>query len=230
MMIKKDILRYSFMLATLMSTNLHAANASGMRDGRYCEIIVGESLTQYAVYNTWGLNQCPEALWKQISVKSVQKEINASRIHLNGPRYWVIDGFEQTSLQNPKVTVIGGIAMREAGILHLSIWSLFKENFYTPREVHRKTTWIYNANKPVFELVDPNGQVYVMQSYSVALHAQTIKSLKDLGQNLHLPKGWQFKTGVIKKSEALIADHQKATVIQDNFLNTYQLATHDFLP
>lgn len=228
-MINKKIQICTLILAALTCTKINAVDASGIRDGRYCEIIIGKSLTTYAVYNTWGLNHCPEDKWGKITVKSVQNEMNASRVHLNGPRYWVIDGFEKTNLQNPKVNTIGGIAMREAGILHLNLSSLLKNKFYTPREVDRQTTWIYDANKRVYELIDPTGQVYVMQSYSTNLHPQTLSSLKNLKTSLHLPAGWQFKTGILTKTEKLVAINKKATVIQDDFLNTYQLATHDYL-
>ncbi|RUR09807.1 hypothetical protein ELY15_08825 [Legionella sp. km772] len=202
-----------------------------MRGGRYCEVIIGTSLTKYAVYNTWGLNNCPEDKWSHLTSAEVKKETQASRIHLNGPRYWIIDGFKNTSLINPSTRMIGGIAMREAGIIHLDLMTLLgAKKYYQTHEVDRKTTWIYQANKPVYELIDPKGRVYVMQSYSIELKPQTMQSLKNLGDKLQLPQGWKFKTGTLKKTQTLIAADAKAIVIQDDYLNTYQQATHDFLP
>lgn len=119
--------------------------------------------------------------------------------------------------------------MREAGILHLSLMDLFKNKPYQSHVVHRKTTWVYQADKPVFELIDPNGQVFVMQSYSVQKYPQTMNTLTQLGAKLQLPKGWKFKTGVLNKPETIEAVNNKAVVVQDNFLNTYQKASHDFL-
>ncbi len=221
-----------FLLLSVFSVSLSsAADTKGMRGGRYCEVILGESLTKYDVYNTWGLNQCPEDKWRELTISNVEKETKASRVHLNGPRYWVIDGFKNTTLINPTIKVIGGIPMREAGILHLGIMTLLKPiKSYNTHQVDRQTTWIYQENKPVYELIDPKGTVYVMQSYSIELHPQTMESLSQLGNSLHLPKGWHFKTGTLKKTENLIAPEAKAIVVQDNFLNTYQRASHDFLP
>ncbi|HHT9950799.1 TPA: hypothetical protein ACT9K3_000622 [Legionella pneumophila] len=207
----------------------YGAETSNMRGKRYCEIILTKTISSYAVYNTWGLNDCPEQLWSKVSVSTVKKETGSSFVHLNGPRYWVIDGFKNTSLINPAIKTISGIPMREAGILHLSLMDLFKNKPYQSHVVDRKTTWVYQADKPVFELIDPNGQVFVMQSYSVQKYPQTMNTLTQLGAKLQLPKGWKFKTGVLNKPETIQAVNNKAVVVQDNFLNTYQKASHDFL-
>lgn len=208
----------------------YSAQNLNMRNKRYCEIILSKSLDTYAVYNTWGLNDCPEASWQKVTVDSVKKETNAERVHLNGPRYWVIDGFSQTALVNPTIKTISGIQMREAGVLKLSLLDLIKNKPYSPHQVDRKTTWIYQAGKPVYELIDPDGKTYVMQSYSEQKQAQTIEDLEQLATKLNLPADWKFKTGLLAKEETLVAVDEKAIVIQDNFLNTYQLAEHDFLP
>lgn len=221
----------SFIILSLIAPlSIHAGQKSHLRGQRYCEIIIPKSFRDYAVYNTIGLNDCPEKLWSHITVKRVKEETKAPHVHLNGPRYWVIDGMTNSNLVNPTIKTFGGIKMREAGVLHISLFTLLKSNtFYKPHTIARHTTWVYNAKKPVYELIDPTGKVYVMQSYSEQIHPQTTSSLVKLGKNLQLPKGWQFKTGILKKTEMLKAINNEATVIQDNFLNTYQLATHDFL-
>lgn len=221
---------FSFLFVLFFVAQLtHGAETSNMRGKRYCEIILSKTISSYAVYNTWGLNDCPEQLWNKVSIPAVKKETDSSFVHLNGPRYWVIDGFKNTSLVNPTIKTINGIPMREAGILHLSLMDLFKNKPYQLHEVDRKTTWIYQAGKPVFELINPSGQVFVMQSFSIQKYPQSLTSLAQLGDKLKLPKGWQFKSGVLNKSETIQATNNKAVVVQDNFLNTYQKANHDFL-
>lgn len=209
---------------------LQAAEKSHLRGGRYCEILLAKSLTTFAVYNTWGLNDCPESLWRKETVALVKKETNATAAHLNGPRYWVIDGFTRSNLVNPTVKSIGGIPMREAGVLHLSVFDLLKaKSFYQEHKVARQTTWIYQAGKPVYELIDPKGNVFVMQSYSTEFAKQTQATLSDLASKLTLPSGWRFKTGTLQQTQRLQAIHNIAIVVQDNLSNTYQMATHDFL-
>lgn len=207
-----------------------AGQLNGLRDSRYCEIIVGESKFRLAVYNTIGLNNCPENVWDKITTKAVKNETKASFVRLNGPRFWVLDGMTNTTLVNPDKKVICGLPLRKAGVLDLTISDIFAGSKpYNQHEVARHTTWVYKAGKPVFELIDPKGKVYVMQSYSIENKPQTIATLSKLGSELKLPQGWQFRSGILKADTELKAINDKAIVIQDNFLNTYELATHDFL-
>lgn len=209
-----------------------AAEKMNIRGSRYCEIIFTESLTTYEVYNTFGLNDCPQAVWDKVNLDQVKKEAGSTFVHLNGPRYWVIDGIKNASLMNSIPKVLGGLAMREAGVLHLSVYDLIRAKSgsqYQQWKVERQTTWIYEPGKPIYELIDPEGHVFVMQSYSTQKYPQSQASLASLASKLSLPTGWQFKTGDIQKRETLSTTNHLAIVVQDNFLNTYQLAAHDFL-
>ena len=219
-------------LLSITSFSSHAAEKMTIRGDRYCEIVFTESITTYKVYNTFGLNDCPAAIWNNINVNQVKKDAGSSFVHLNGPRYWVIDGYKHSSLINATPKTLGGLAMRETGILHLSAYDLLRAksgSHYQQWKVERHSTWIYEAGKPIYELIDPEGNVYVMQSYSTQKYPQTKESLTSLVSRLTLPTGWQFKTGDIKNREALHTIDNVAIVVQDDYLNTYQKATHDFL-
>lgn len=214
----------------VITLGAQAADKMGIRGNRYCEVIVSKALTQFSVYNTFGLNDCPPKQWERVTEACVKQETGKSLVHLNGPRYWVIDGFQHSHLVNATPKKICGLEMREAGVLKLGLIDLLKaKQPYREKQVSRHTTWVYEAGKPVYELIDPKGRVFVMQSYSVQKHAQTQKSLSKLRDDLILPRGWTFKTGLLKKRSLLPAIRDLATVVQDDFANTYQLATHDFL-
>ncbi|MDA9272250.1 hypothetical protein N9Q05_02595 [bacterium] len=209
----------------------YAIDLDNMRGHRYCEIILSKQKLTFAVYNTLRLNDCPEALWNKITVAQIKQKTGSYFVHLNGPRYTLMDQIKNAALINPEQRVFGGIAMREAGILHLGIMDLLRApKPYREHVVDRQTTWVYQAGRPVYELIDPKGQVFVMQSYSVQLTPQTVDSLSTLGKRLTLPNGWRFRTGVLTNDEAVVAIHNKAVVVQDELMNTYQLATHDLLP
>lgn len=208
----------------------YANQMQHLRNQRYCEIIIPQARMNFAVYNTIGLNDCPADIWNKITVDSVKKETKRYWVFLNGPRYWVIDGMKNSTLLNPKPQIINGLAFREAGILHLKLRTLiFGSKPYRAHIVKRKTIWIYSAHRPVYELLSPQGEVYVMQSYSTEKIPQTESDLAQLGSKLKLPKGWRFKTGILSQDKNLKAIDNEAIVVQDEFLNTYQLATHDFL-
>lgn len=224
-----------FTLFTLLSTYYisnvcYAAEMDNLRGARYCEVIIAENRWTLFVYNSIGLNDCPEQSWKQINTDSIRKETASSWVHLNGPRYWVIDSMKKTTLIDHKQRSFGKIAMRKAGTLYLSLGEILRGSQpYLTHTVHRKTIWLFKADKPVYEIIDNKGRVFVMQSYSVQHIAQTEASLANLGKKLSLPSGWRFRTGTLKQDQELPAVDNKAVVIQDNFSNTYQLATHDFL-
>lgn len=213
--------------------NCCAAGMKGLRGQRYCEILLGPTRgipKTLRVYNTIGLSDCPQDVWKKITKETIKKEENVNYVRLNGPRYWVIDGFQNTTLINPAVRVLGGLKMREAGVLRLSVIDIIRgENPLAPHLVDRNTTWIYQAGKPIYELIDPKGQTFVMQSYSSQKVEQSEQSLIHLGEKLKLPKGWHFQTRVLKENAYLTPIDQKAVVIQDEFLNTYQQETPDFV-
>lgn len=67
-----------------------------------------------------------------------------------------------------------------------------------------------------------------MQSYSIQKQAQSLESLKNLGSQLHLPSGCRFHTKTLPHAAYLTPDRENAVVIQDDFLNTYQLETKIF--
>ncbi len=209
-----------------------ADDLKGLRGQRYCEIFLGTKKlvrTALAVYNTIGLNDCPVDRWNKMTVNELKRETSSTLVHLNGLRYWVIDGIRNSRFANPTPRTLGGIPMREAGVLEVpSILLKGLQAPYRAHDVKRQTTWVYGAGKPVFELIDDKGRVFIMQSYSTQRVQQTLSGLADLGMRLKLPQGWTFRTRVLAKQATLTPINQKAVVIQDDLLNTYQLETPGF--
>ena len=213
-----------------LSTMAHAAQEHALRDSRYCEIILSKTKMDLSIYSTIGLNACPENTWRNIITASVRRETGAFFAYLNGPRYWVIDGFETSALVNSEPRLFGDIAMRESGVLHLTLMDIIKgAAAYREHSVERKITWVYKAGRPIYELVNPEGQVYVMHSYSTQKSPLTEASLAKLADKLSLAKGWYFRTIILAKDAHLKASNNTALVIRDNLLNLYQRAESDFI-
>ncbi len=208
----------------------HSIDKNNLRGLRYCEIILAKMRLTFSVYSTIGLNDCPDMAWGKITPSSIKQETGSYFVHLNGPRFMLMNGVRNTYFVANQVVNLGGLEMREAGVLHLSILDLVKGAVpYREHAVDRQTTWVYKAGYPVYELLGPAGQVFVMQSYSIEKSPLTEEQLAGLGRVLTLPDGWHFRTGILKKNHDLIAINNRAVVMQDEFLNTYQLATNDFL-
>lgn len=208
----------------------HAAHQEERRGLRYCEIILAKTRLNFTVFSTMSLNDCPEEAWNKLTVKSIKQKTGSFFVYLNGPRYWAIDGHENTSLLNKKQYSLDGINMLEVGSVHLKFSDIISGSSpYHEHQVNGPLTLIYKAEQPVYELINPKGNVFVMESYHIEKNALTLKRLSQLGTELKLPKGWRFRTGQLKTQMALKTHDNKTIVIQDNLLNTYQLATHDFL-
>lgn len=200
------------------------------RGARYCEILLGTAdlaagTVAIDVYNTFGLNDCPQEAWAAVDVAAVQAETGATAVILNGPRYWVLDRIDRGSLLDPEVRALDGLEMRKTGALTLSLAEATGSAApYTARQVARDTIWAYEAGKQVYELVDADGAVHVMQSYSTQHIAQDEGSLATLGEALALPAGWSFRARVLAEELLVVAEDGVAVVVQDERGNTYQRA------
>lgn len=229
--IKGDLLKKGFFCVTLFCSSYVFANQDvNSRNARYCEVIVGKGL-QASVYTTFKLNNCPQNLWNQLDTKLIKKQNHASFVYLNGPRHFMFDKYIYHKLTNTiDEKSFCGLKMRKAATVRVRFTDIIKGfRPYIEHEIHRHTVWIYEAGKPVYELISPNNKVYVMQSYSDEKVDQNEKTLAKLGSILHLPKGWKFKTGILKKNQSIVTQDNIAIVTQDELKNTYQLTTQDLL-
>jgi len=220
------VIRLFLIISCVMTQHALAGHMENLRNQRYCEIIVQNGPLSLAVYNTIGLNACPQNVWQKLTAEAIKKQKDVRFVYLNGPRRWVVDGVKNAHVVDAKIENFQGLSLREAGIVKLSIWDVFTHNrrFYTRRTVERSNTWVYEAHQPVYVLIDPDARVYVMQSFSLEKRPQTLASLSQLAMQLkNLPAGWHFCTGVLPKTGYLPVVDNKAEVVQDEFLNTYQL-------
>lgn len=202
-------------------------SVSNLRDQRYCEILYGKRdwlKLEVKVFNTQGLNLCPEDQWAKISKESITKQYNASFVFLNGPRYWTMDEIQATgSTVNNVKESFGGIEMNLRATLDLTFMQqLLGGKHYSPNKVNRTTNFIYKAGNTIYELTSPAGEVYVMQSYSQIVNPKlSMKDLPNLGQQLKLPAGWTYKSRLLDQDLSLLANGI-AYVLQDNLANSYQ--------
>lgn len=211
-------------------TNHDAAETAGasLYAARYCEVLLGfvtGSDVRIDVYNTIGLNDCPLDKWAALDPAKIKADMKSDVVNLNGPRHWTIDAFEGSSLLDPTEVSFGGIAMRKAGQIDLPITEAMAGNKpYITRTIQRKTTMVYRSGRLVYELVDPMGRVFVMQSWSDQKEVQTEASLKDLAGKLTPPAGWSFRVRALDAELRLTAPGGSATVVQDDLTNTYFLS------
>ncbi len=203
-------------------------SAAGKRNSRYCEILfgnIGPDAVHVDVYSTEGLNSCPEAAWQALDTTALKAAAGVTFVMLNGPRYWMLDSLAGSTLQDTTVKAFGGIDMRIAGqiVVPLSgVATLSKP--YQLHTIHRQSAFHWLAGQSAYELHDPSGHAYVMQSYSAQKTALTIKDLDGLATKLAgLPTGWSYAPRTLANDLNLLAIAGDATVVQDELGNTYSL-------
>jgi len=221
----RSLLLLSLCAATALQAAPQFRERTHMRDARYGEILVVKgglfSLTA-DVYNTIGLNDCPEAQWKALDPAVIKKMFSARAVILNGPRHFLMDS---NAIQNPgPVASFGPLQARLLATLPLSLPMLLrgKSKPYTDNKISRTTRYVFKGGRPVYELVSPKGVVYVMQSYALIVDPHlTMAQLPTLGSRLKLPKGWQYRVRV-PAEDLVLAVNGTAYVLQDELENSYQ--------
>ncbi len=198
----------------------------GIRDVRYCEVVLlkADSDGLYAeVWNTMGLSECPQDQWEALDTAAIAAEYGAATALANGPRYWTLDRIDATVRLTAPVTTFGSIEMFLGATVDLGA-GLPSTAPYTQRPVARDTVFYFDAGTEVYELTDPDGVVYVMQSYSQKFDPTlSADQLAGLGSRLKLPVGWTFSSRVLDAELAVRDVDGVAVVVQDDLENSYQL-------
>lgn len=197
----------------------------GLYNSRYCEIFGvnapdTEGIYELEVFNTVGINLCPDDEWQAINLTTVASENGWAVAARNGPRFWVMDQIR--GAKPPAPVSFGEVPMRKVATLRLP--ELAQSDFQ-PFVIERRTQWVYNKGRYVRELVSPNGRRYVMQAYTQNVDPTlTEAGLNEIGANplTAMPEGWTFRYRKLKRQLILTANG-KATILRDGLRSVYQL-------
>ena len=195
----------------------------GVRYGEVLAMFLRDTGLEAEVYGTQMLNDCPQELWETLNADEIAKDMGAVFVKLNGPRYWLLDGLgSKVAVVDPVFKDFNGIQMRR--IATIPIGADFAAGPYTIRNVNRGAVFFFDAGKTVYELIDPDGRALVMQARCIGIDPNmTEESLANLGERLALPEGWSYRTRVLETELVVDTSATLATVVQDEFENTYTL-------
>ena len=198
-------------------------NMRGVRYGEVLAMFLRDTGLEAEVYGTQMLNDCPQELWETLDADAITKDMGAVFVKLNGPRYWLLDGLgSKVAVVDPVFKDFNGIQMRR--IATIPIGADFAAGPYTVRNVNRGAVFFFDAGKTVYELVDPEGRAFILQARCVGVDpGMTEESLATLGERLALPEGWSYRTRVLDAELVVDTSATLATVVQDEFENTYTL-------
>lgn len=206
------------------STSRHAAgDLSGKRYGEVLLVTPGEAGPQATVYNSFPLNDCPAELWSALDAHAIATENGAATALLNGPRYWLMNSIEKPSAGMQIIKTFGGIDMLLQATVLLSSMN---PSPYTVNQVSRNTVFVFDAGQEIYELQDPHGRQWVMQTWSQVADPNLSRAdLPKLGERLNLPTGWAYHSRVLSDELRVDTTTQAAQVLQDDLTNSYSLVT-----
>jgi hypothetical protein len=207
------------------TTAVNRQERTDLRGARYCEMMLvskGSEGFEGVVYTTQGLNECPQEQWEALNFADIAKETGALFAVPNGPRHLTLDSVSIVLADDPARMTFGEIEMTEVALVkigdELTTWPTYAE-----RSVARDTVFSFNRGSEVYELVNPDGTRYVMQSRSLIVDPTLNEaSLAGLGGRLMLPDGWTFEVRTLEEDLDVLDTDGIATVVQDELLNTYQ--------
>lgn len=192
----------------------------GKRYGEVLLISAGEKGPSATVYNSYPLNDCPADLWNQLNGGDIAKEHGVVAAMLNGPRYWLMSSIDKVAGEQI-IETFGGIDMIRQATVELSSMSPAP---YTTNVVDRRTVFHFDAGRPVFELIDPEGRRWVMQTMSQMVDKTlALEDLAALGSRLTLPAGWAYETRTLTERLSVDTTTRNAHVTSDDLTNSYSL-------
>ncbi|MBU6240791.1 MAG: hypothetical protein KJS66_03285 [Acidobacteria bacterium] len=198
-------------------------NMRGVRYGEVLAVFLRDDKLQAEVYGTQMLNDCPEELWSTLVAEDIAREMGALFVKLNGPRHWMLDGLgTKVAMVEAVMREFNGLMTRRIAVVDLG--NNPQAMPYAERHVARGSVFYFDAGKPVYELVRPDGTAYVMQARCIGVDPNmTEESLETLGSRLALPDGWTYRSRVLDAELVVDTTAHVATVLQDEFENSYTL-------
>ncbi|GLP80846.1 hypothetical protein [Mycobacterium antarcticum] len=194
----------------------------GRRYGEVLLIRIGENGPEAEVYNTFPLNDCPAEQWATLDATAVAAANDAVGALLNGPRYWLMSRIEKDGATEQEQRTFGGIEMLRQATVALSSMNPAP---YSVNEVDRKAVFVYDVGQSVFELTDPEGRRWVMQTFSQTVDPTLeLADLPGLAARLVLPDGWSYGTRTLDAELRIDTSTTKAHVLQDDQANSYSLS------
>ena len=193
----------------------------GKRYGEVLLVRMSESGPEATVYNSFPLNDCPAEQWNALDAEAIARENGAVAALLNGPRYWLMSRIGKKAAGPQPTQSFGGIDMIEQATVQLASNN---PQPYNVNKVDRRAVFTFDAGRPVFELVDPDGQRWVMQTWSqVVDNNLTLDDLTGLASRLNPPQGWRYETRTLTEPLTVDTTETVAHVLQDELTNSYTL-------
>jgi hypothetical protein len=198
-----------------------------MRGYRFCEVglITGTSQDN-AIANIWNTTGACDPTPEQfdaLDADTIARENGALRAWLNPVRRWMSDRLDVREAGDDRT--FGGITGTWTGVVGAAtLMQATVQGSYFPSYIYRDNTFTFNTGSEVYVLRAPDGEVFVMQSFT--RHWDPTLSddnLAHLSRRIDLPGGWGFRAEMLNQDLEVSSNPDNlAHVLQDNLHNVYQ--------
>jgi hypothetical protein len=212
---------------------------------QYCEVLldVPTSASGFPVFNTTGYGDCPN--YSTLTGQAVIDSYNATYYPgnpyglpsgatgfiLDWPRNWIYDQAVESVPPGTSTYLVLDVPSSSPGVPETTFGFVgFNSDIsglaYIPSNVVRNATWTYYAGNQIFQLLDPSGNLYVMQSYARFIDpGLTYENLQDVDYMtsvMGLPTGWSYGSAQLAQQFDNNSEGN-AILIQDALGNSYMM-------
>jgi hypothetical protein len=198
-----------------------------MRGYRFCEVgLITGTDEDTAIANIWNTtcacDPTPEML-EALDADAVAREHGAIRAWLDPVRHCLFDRLDVWEVGEDRS--FGGMSGTWTSVASApDIAKAAVQGSYESRYVYRNNTVSFDKGKYVYLLVEPDGEMFVMQSFSRHVDPTLSEdNLRGLAGRLDLPDGWGFRAEMLDQDlEVTSSKGNVAHVLHDNLDNAYQ--------
>lgn len=192
---------------------------SDIRGMRFCEVLLIFE-DHVDIYNTSPYAGCPDDAWQALDTAAIAAENGAKAAQLNGPHFWAMDA---QTVGFGAAKTFGGIEAGYAATLPIAALGSGKgADPYAPYVSAKLQTMTFRAGRPVYELVGPDGGVYVLNAYGTEVTGGDPASLADL---LSPAEGWSFRVSVPAEDLVIEGTSDKPVNMVGDDLHQYYTRT-----
>lgn len=199
-----------------------------MRGHPFCEVgLITGTTRDNAIANIWNTTGACEPTpdqFDELDADTIARENEALRAWLTPVRHWTFDRLDVREAGDDKT--FGGITGTwiEASVATLTADAI--QGSYEPTYIHRNDafTFTFNNGSEVYVLDAPDGEMFVMQSFTQRWDATLREgNLAHLYRQLDLPAAWGFRAVMLDHDlEVTPNTDNLAHVLQDDLHNVYQ--------
>lgn len=182
------------------------------REYQYGELVFNYGEKGNDIYSTSPLAQVDLDWWNNLNLEVLAKEFGALSVYKNGPQWWSMD---QVGVMASKPVQVAGVDMVFGAHLPPGTLGIPKYTVFSPA---KSQNLVWKAGLPLYQLVDADGHVYVLQG-----HKTPLDELATLGEKFKaLPDGWEYRVKILDKDLVMkLTPHAPIPSVQDEFNQIY---------